>query len=87
MSSTTFILFGSAYIPWLLTKKHKNFSAETPKAHLVVFSFMLWFFRTWNDSDRWAKWSSALTDFTSMSSIYTSIDVPICFINILFTSL
>ena len=41
MSSTTFILSGFAYIPRLLTMKPKNFPAETPKAHLVGFSFML----------------------------------------------
>ena len=40
MSTTTFILFGFASIPWLLTMKPKNFPAETPKAHLVGFSFM-----------------------------------------------
>ena len=31
MSSTTFILSEFAFIPWLLTIKPKNFSAETPK--------------------------------------------------------
>ena len=42
MSSTTFILFGFASIPRLLTIKPKNFSAETPKAHLAVFNFILY---------------------------------------------
>ena len=41
MSSMVFILSGFAYIPQLLTMKPKNFSTETPKAHLVGFSFML----------------------------------------------
>ena len=41
MSSTTFILSGFASIPQPLTMKPKNFSAETPKAHLVRFNFML----------------------------------------------
>ena len=41
MSSTTFILSGFASIPRLLTMKPKNFLAETPKAHLVGFNFML----------------------------------------------
>ena len=41
MSSMTFILSGFASIPWLLTMKPKNFSDETPKAHLVGFNFML----------------------------------------------
>ena len=41
MSSTAFILSGFASIPWLLTMKHKNFPAETPKARLVGFNFML----------------------------------------------
>ena len=41
MSGMTFILSGFASIPRLLTMKPKNFPAETPKAHLVRFSFML----------------------------------------------
>ena len=41
MSSTTFILSGFASIPRLLTMKPNNLPAETPKAHLVGFSFML----------------------------------------------
>ena len=41
MSSMTFILYGFASIPQLLTMKPKNFSAETLKAHLVGFNFML----------------------------------------------
>ena len=41
MSITDFILSGFASIPRLLTMKPKNFSAETPKAHMVGFSFML----------------------------------------------
>ena len=52
MSSTDFILFGFASIPRLLTIKPKNFPAETPKAHLAGFNFMLYFFRIWNASDR-----------------------------------
>ena len=52
MSSTTFILSGFALIPRWLTMKHRNFSADTPKAHLAGFSFMLYFFRIWNTSDR-----------------------------------
>ena len=35
MLSTAFILYGFTSIPRLLTIKPKNFSAETPKAHLV----------------------------------------------------
>ena len=42
MSSTAFILSGFASIPWLLTMKPKNFLADTPKAHLAGFSFMLY---------------------------------------------
>ena len=42
MSSTTFILSGFASIPWLLTMKPKNFSANTQKAHLAGFNFMLY---------------------------------------------
>ena len=41
MSSTTFLLSGFASIHRLLTMKPKNFLAETPKAHLVGFNFML----------------------------------------------
>ena len=41
MSRTDFILSGFASIPRLLTMKPKNFPAETPKAHLVGFNFML----------------------------------------------
>ena len=41
MSSTTFILSRFSSIPRPLTMKPKNFLAETPKAHLVGFSFML----------------------------------------------
>ena len=41
MSSTVFILSEFAFIPRLLTMKPKNFPAETPKAHLVGFNFML----------------------------------------------
>ena len=40
ISSTTFILYGFAYIPQLLTIKPKNFPAETPKAHLAGFNFI-----------------------------------------------
>ena len=41
MFSTTFILYGFASIPRLLTMKPKNVLPETPKAHLVRFNFML----------------------------------------------
>ena len=41
MSSTAFILSGFASIPQWLTIKPRNFSADTPKAHLTGFSFML----------------------------------------------
>ena len=79
MLSTTFILSGFASIPRLLTIKPKNFPAETQKEHFAGFNFVLYFFRTWNALARWVMWSSALTDFTNMSSIYTSINAPICF--------
>ena len=52
MSSIAFILFGFASIPRLLTIKPKNFSAETLKAHLAGFSFMLYPFKIWNASAR-----------------------------------
>ena len=52
MSSTAFILFGFALIPRLLTMKPKNFPADTSKAHLAGFSFMLYSLKIWNDSDR-----------------------------------
>ena len=52
MSSTTFILSGFASISVLLTMKPKNFLADTPKAHLAVFSFMLYSLKIWNASDR-----------------------------------
>ena len=52
MSSTTFILSGFASIPRLLTMKPKNFPADTPKAHLAGFNFMLYSLRIWNASDR-----------------------------------
>ena len=52
MSSTAFILSGFASIPRLLTIKPKNFLAETPKAHLAGFNFMLYSLRIWNASDR-----------------------------------
>ena len=87
MSSTTFILSGFASIPRLLTIKPKNFPMETQKAHLVGFNFILYLFRTLNASARRVMWSLALTDFTNMSSIYTSIDAPICLWNILSTNL
>ena len=51
MSRTTFILSGFASIPRLLTMKPKNFPADTPKAHLAGFSFMLYSLRIWNASD------------------------------------
>ena len=41
MSSTAFILSRFASIPRLLTIKPKNFPAETPKAHLAGFNFIL----------------------------------------------
>ena len=50
MSRTTFILSGFASIPRLLTIKPKNFPAETSKAHLVGFNFMLYSFRIRNAS-------------------------------------
>ena len=52
MSSTAFILSGFASIPQLLTMKPMNFLADTLKAHLVGFSFMLYSLRIWNASDR-----------------------------------
>ena len=52
MSSTTFICFGFSSIPRLLTMKPRNFFADTPKAHLAGFSFMLYSLRIWNASDR-----------------------------------
>ena len=52
MSSTTFILSGVASIPRLLTIKPRNFPADTSKAHLAGFSFMLYSLRIWNSSDR-----------------------------------
>ena len=52
MSSTAVILSGFASIPRLLTIKPKNFPAETPKAHLARFNFILYFFRIWNASAR-----------------------------------
>ena len=41
MSSTAFILSGFASIPRQLIIKPKNFSAETSKAHLAGFNFIL----------------------------------------------
>ena len=41
MLSTALILSGFASIPRLLTMKPKNFPAETSKAHLVGFNFIL----------------------------------------------
>ena len=41
MSSTTFILYGFASIPRLLTIKPKNFPMETPNAHLAGFNFCI----------------------------------------------
>ena len=52
MSSTAFILSGFASIPRWLTMKPRNFPADTPKAHLTGFNFMLYFRRIWNASDR-----------------------------------
>ena len=52
MSSTNFILFGFASIPRLLTIKPKNFPAQTSKAHLAGFNFMLYSFRIRNASTR-----------------------------------
>ena len=52
MSSTTFILSGFASIPRLLTMKPKNFSVDTPKAHLARFNFMLYSLKIWNASDK-----------------------------------
>ena len=52
MSSTAFILSGFASIPRWLTIKPRNFPADTPKAHLAGFSFMLYFLKIWNASDR-----------------------------------
>ena len=52
MLSTTFILSGFASIPRLLTMKPRNFSADTSKAHLAGISFMLYYLRIWNASDR-----------------------------------
>ena len=52
MSSTTFILSGFALIPRSLTMKPRYFPADTPKAHLAEFSFMLYFHRIWNASKR-----------------------------------
>ena len=41
MSSTAFILSRFASIPLWLTMKPINFPVDTPKAHLVGFSFIL----------------------------------------------
>ena len=51
MSSTTFIFSGFASIPRLLTMKPKNFLADTPKAHLAGFNFMLYSLRIWKALD------------------------------------
>ena len=77
MLSMTLIFFGFTYIPRLLTMNPKNFPAETSKAHFVGFNFILKSLRIWNALARWSTWSSALIDFTNMSSMYTSMDVPI----------
>ena len=45
MLSTAFILSGFASILLLLTMKPRNFPADTPKAHLVGFNFMLYSLR------------------------------------------
>ena len=52
MSSTAFILSGFASIPRFFTMKPRNFQADTLKAHLAGFSFMLYSLRIWNASDR-----------------------------------
>ena len=52
MLSIAFILSGFASISRLMTIKPKNFMADTPKAHLVGFSFMLYSLRIWNASNR-----------------------------------
>ena len=41
MSIMAFILSGFASIPRMLTIKPNNFLAETPKANLVGFNFIL----------------------------------------------
>ena len=79
MSIMSIILFGFASIMRLLTMKPKNFPAETLKAQLIGFHFILQSFRIWNDSARRSTCSLALTNITNMSSMYTSMDAPICF--------
>ena len=52
MLSTALILSGFTLIPRLFTMKPRNFPADTPKAHLAGFSFMLYSLRIWNALDR-----------------------------------
>ena len=79
--------FGFASIPLWDIMNLKNFLEDTSKAHLLGFNFIWYCQRVANVSFRSSKWTSSSLLLTSMSSIYTSIFLPICLLNILFTNL
>ena len=81
------ICLGYASIPRWVTRYPKNLPKDTSNVHLKGLSFILYFLRM---SKVFAKLSMLFhryLPFTMMSSTYTSMVTPICFLNILFTNL
>jgi hypothetical protein len=69
ISKMALILSGLALIPLYETIKPRNLPEETPKAHLLGFSF-IWYLRSvLNVSSKSFRWSSSSLDLISMSLI------------------
>ena len=87
MSSMAFTFFGLASIPCYNTIKPRNFPEETPNKHFVGFNLIRYHLKVLKVSSRLSKWLYTSFLLTSMSSMYTSIFLPICLLNIWFTNL
>jgi len=77
MLSIAWILSGFASIPLYETMKLRNFPDETPKAHLLRFSFMLYHLSMSKVSWRSSKCYASFALLTNISSMYTSTFCPI----------
>jgi len=77
MLSIAWILSRFALVPHYETMKPRNFFDETPKGHLLGFSFMLYCLSMSKVSWRSSRCSVSFVLLTSMSSTYTSTFHPI----------
>ena len=68
---------GLASIPLCVTIKPRNLPELTPNAHFKGLSFMLCLRNNSKVFSKCTVWSRHSLDFTSISSIQTSMDLPI----------